>query len=72
MSEPLRCIHCGEVIGVYEPMTTVVDGRPVETSRAADAAAVPAGAMHYHRACFEQLGRAGEGAGTGDPASSRP
>ena len=27
MSESLRCRHCGEVIGVYEPLVTFVEGR---------------------------------------------
>jgi hypothetical protein len=30
-----RCRHCGEPIGVYEPLIALVEGRAHETSRAA-------------------------------------
>ncbi|HXR28478.1 MAG TPA: hypothetical protein VN772_02785 [Solirubrobacteraceae bacterium] len=54
MDEIPRCRRCGEIIGVYEPLVTLVEGRPWETSRLADplAAALDGGA--YHRACYEQ------------------
>lgn len=55
MSEILRCRHCGEVIGVYEPLITLTDGRAVESSRALDPA-LSDRAENYHRACFERRG----------------
>jgi hypothetical protein len=53
MSESLRCKHCGEVIGVYEPLVRLLDGRVYETSRAFEP--FHQGGEHYHRACFERL-----------------
>ena len=32
---PLHCRHCGEVIGVYEPMVVVRPEAPLHTSQAA-------------------------------------
>ena len=57
MSDPVRCHHCGDVIGVYEPLVTLADGQPRETSRALDPSAGDsrAGGAHYHRACYERL-----------------
>jgi hypothetical protein len=54
MAETLHCKDCGEVIGVYEPLVTLVDGHPREISQAAD----PHVGSHtdecFHRACFER------------------
>jgi hypothetical protein len=54
MSEPLSCRRCGEPIGVYEPLIALLDGRPRETSRAAEPIPAHVGGECYHRACFEQ------------------
>jgi hypothetical protein len=62
MSDTLRCRHCGEVIGVYEPLITLVEGRPWETSRLADPLAGALGGTCYHRACFEHRREEHEGA----------
>lgn len=51
----LRCDDCGEVIGVYEPLVRVLDGRARETSRAREPASSDRGGEHYHRACYERL-----------------
>lgn len=56
VSELLRCRHCGEVIGVYEPLVSVKDDRVVETSRAVDPNLSDREAEHYHRACFDPRG----------------
>ena len=57
MSESLRCRHCGEVIGVYEPLVRLVDGRAYESSRALEPDLLgPTRGEHYHRACYERLG----------------
>jgi hypothetical protein len=48
----VRCAHCRDVIGVYEPMVVLVDGVRVRTSRAAERGAHGPGAKRYHEACF--------------------
>jgi hypothetical protein len=51
----MRCLHCGEVIGVYEPMVVLVDGQARSTSRAAaeqDEEALAG--ERYHHACYAQ------------------
>lgn len=55
-ASPLRCEHCGDVIGVYEPLVELNDGTARETSRAAEPrlAHSPRGS-HYHADCFERL-----------------
>lgn len=53
MSALPRCEHCGEVIGVYEPLVRILDGRPHHTSRALEPSSQDG--EHYHRACFERL-----------------
>jgi hypothetical protein len=50
---PLHCAHCGEVIGVYEPLVALAAGRARETSVAAEALPADSHADHYHRACYE-------------------
>ena len=52
MGESVHCDECGEVIGIYEPLVTLVHGRPHETSRAAGSNPASDGAACYHRACF--------------------
>ena len=54
MSEPLRCSHCGDVIGVYEPLITVVEGQPHRTSRLADPLLTAREAGCFHPRCFEE------------------
>lgn len=50
--EMLHCHHCGETIGVYEPLIAVVQGQPLETSRAANGHPDMMAAPCYHRDCF--------------------
>jgi hypothetical protein len=52
MSPRIRCDHCADVIGVYEPLVLVVGGESRETSRAAEPALPFDSAEHYHRTCF--------------------
>lgn len=54
MSE-IRCSHCEEPIGVYEPLITLAEGHPRETSRAAEPHVINHDAQCYHRSCFEQV-----------------
>ncbi|HEX8714886.1 MAG TPA: hypothetical protein VF706_04880 [Solirubrobacteraceae bacterium] len=57
--ESFRCRHCGEIIGVYEPMVVIVDGEPVYGSRAAST--TPHGdALRFHGTCFVRVRAAGE------------
>jgi hypothetical protein len=49
----LRCHHCGEPIGVYEPLVTLVDGHEHETSRLAEPHAASVFSACYHRECFD-------------------
>lgn len=48
---PLRCVRCGDVIGVYEPLVHVVGGVAHRTSRAARPDIVHARPV-YHAACW--------------------
>jgi hypothetical protein len=64
MSEPLRCRHCGDVIGVYEPLMMIEDHEARETSCAAQPDLPPHG-EYYHRACYGTRAES-------DPGSARP
>ena len=46
------CDHCGDVIGVYEPMIVLVRAEPRETSRAAEPSVASEVDEHYHRSCY--------------------
>jgi len=46
-----HCDHCGDVIGVYEPLVLVSTGKPNETSLAANPDLSCAEAC-YHVACY--------------------
>ncbi len=48
-----RCQHCGEIIGVYEPLVLVREGTPYTTSIAAEAHLFPTVEACYQRACYE-------------------
>ncbi len=53
--DPPCCDHCGEVIGVYEPMIVVSGGVPARTSRAALQREVRiVGGPCFHAHCFAQ------------------
>ena len=51
----LRCQHCGEVIGVYEPLVTVGQGGWRVTSVAAEPNLDLAGAECFHAACHDRM-----------------
>ncbi len=53
MREPIRCRHCGDVVGVYEPLVALIGGSAHETSLAVDATLAEREADFYHRACYE-------------------
>jgi hypothetical protein len=46
-----KCAHCGEVIGVYEPLIVVEGFYERETSRAAEPELAHVEGQHYHRNC---------------------
>ncbi len=50
-----RCRHCEEVIGVYEPMVVLDEGRARRTSRAAERDGGELVGECYHHACYAQL-----------------
>jgi hypothetical protein len=58
--EAVRCVHCGDVIGVYEPLVAQTGDEVRETSRAAEPDVAEHGAQLYHRECFAALKRPGE------------
>lgn len=55
VSVPPRCSHCGEVIGVYEPLVVLVQGQARETSRLLEPLVGSHADVQYHRACFDRL-----------------
>lgn len=55
MNERLMCRHCGDVIGTYEPMIVVIDGRVHATSILAERDREGPLGEHYHEACYAQL-----------------
>ncbi len=54
-----RCGHCGDVLGVYEPIVIVAEGSVTHTSRVALGDSLPAGSGWFHRDCWVSLGRTG-------------
>lgn len=54
MHSRLRCRHCNDVIGVYEPMIVLKDGQAHETSRAVEQDTGPIGEC-YHQECYAQV-----------------
>jgi hypothetical protein len=54
MTDRLRCTHCDDVIGVYEPLIAVLDGAAVDGSRVSRPDLGRA-AVVYHRDCYARL-----------------
>jgi len=50
----LRCHHCDDVIGVYEPMIVLIEGQARNTSRAAEQDNGGPMGECYHHACYRQ------------------
>ncbi|HUE28358.1 MAG TPA: hypothetical protein VMP89_16405 [Solirubrobacteraceae bacterium] len=49
----LRCVYCGDVIGVYEVLVHLVGGRPEKSSRAAQPSLSTASpGVLYHFVCY--------------------
>lgn len=51
--DPFRCRHCGEPIGVYEPLALAGEEGVRITSRAAEPDLGGRGAIYFHRDCVE-------------------
>lgn len=49
--EPMRCGHCGDVIGVYEPLILVREGQARITSAAAEPHIYEEPGERFHSAC---------------------
>ncbi len=50
-----HCVHCGDVIGAYEPMILVKDGKPRKTSTSAEQDRDdPHAGERYHATCHPQ------------------
>jgi hypothetical protein len=54
-----RCRHCGDVIGVYEPMILVSSEGGRETSLAAEPQLDATGCTCFHAPCFASDGATG-------------
>lgn len=54
MANRVRCHHCDDVLGVYEPVVVVLDGQVRETSRAAEPSLPLETAALYHPACYHE------------------
>jgi hypothetical protein len=52
----IPCARCGDVIGVYEPMVAILEGRPHKTSIAAKATSLDTSVECYHQACYDADG----------------
>jgi hypothetical protein len=52
---PLRCVQCGDVIGVYEPLVAIEPQGPHLTSVAAEPGGFSVGAACFHAACHERM-----------------
>jgi hypothetical protein len=48
-----RCAHCGDVIGVYEPLVHVTDELARRTSRAAEPDICGSDGLCYHAGCYD-------------------
>jgi hypothetical protein len=55
-SQMLLCRHCGDVIGMYEPLIVQTSTERRETSLTAEPRLPIETAAFYHRACYEHAG----------------
>jgi len=53
---PVRCQHCGDVNGMYEPLVLLTESGRRETSLAAEPDLTVALSPVYHRACSAHAG----------------
>lgn len=57
---PPRCRHCGDVIGIYEPVIVRLPGGDQRTSRLAEPHLFTGAGDWYHELCFELAGTSDE------------
>jgi hypothetical protein len=50
----LRCRHCEDVIGAYEPMVLTTPNGPLQTSLASEPGLYGSEAPCFHRACYAE------------------
>ncbi len=55
MESWVRCSHCREPVGIYEPIVVLDDGEPVLTSRAAEPNRPLNEERCLHEDCFREL-----------------
>jgi len=58
MSPPMpemRCDHCREIIGVYEPMIVRIEDEDHRTSQAADPSRALEAHQRFHSDCYVEL-----------------
>lgn len=48
-----RCGYCGEVLGIYETLVVLVDGRPAATTSLAALGEPREGVLLVHSACHQ-------------------
>ncbi len=51
----VACDHCGDLVGVYEPLIIAENGKVRESSRAAEPRLPLVHTTYYHRACYTNL-----------------
>lgn len=54
MDQTMRCAHCGDVIGVYEPLVVVRENEVRMTSAAAEPHIAEYPGERFHRACHNE------------------
>ena len=52
--ERWHCAHCGDVIGIYEPVVVIMEGEHRLTSRAAEPDLPYIRGAHFHRECHKK------------------
>jgi hypothetical protein len=50
----MKCGHCGDVIGIYEPVVLLRDGQARTTSAAAEPQVGDEPGEHFHRTCYAE------------------
>jgi hypothetical protein len=66
----MRCEHCGDVIGIYEPLVLLADGHARTSSAAAEPQIGDELGKHFHRACYPDSLAAITAHGDGDRSAA--
>jgi hypothetical protein len=54
VDQSMTCEHCGDVIGIYEPLVLLFDGRARTSSAAAEPQIGEGPGGRFHRACYPE------------------